>query len=105
MPTIIKPAVAAELGFGWFSIIYRCDRWQFDTEALLSELRAEVECEPPNNSLYTFTGNLQLSGTTFGLTTNQARSFALERMCSLRAASQPAPWALMLACPLYAWFP
>jgi len=48
-----------------------CRRWQYDTEATLSELRAEVECEPPNNSLYTFTGNLQLAANTFGLTTNQ----------------------------------
>ena len=48
-----------------------CHRWQFDTEAALSELRAEIECEPPNNSLYTFTGNLQLAANTFGLTANQ----------------------------------
>ena len=70
-----------------------CDRWQFDTEASLRDLRAEVECEPPNNSLYTFTGNLQLSGNTLGLTTNQARSFCMrhivKRACT-RCSSQHA---------------
>ncbi len=44
-------------------------RWQ----ATLVAARMQVECELPNSSLYTFTGNLVLGGQTLPLTPNQAR--------------------------------
>jgi phospholipid-transporting ATPase len=34
---------------------------------------SSIECEQPNNSLYTFTGNLQLGQQKLPLTTNQVR--------------------------------
>eukprot|EP00899_Mesostigma_viride_P010371 jgi/Mesvir1/19335/Mv10393-RA.1 len=36
--------------------------WSYNTEKTLSSLNAMVECEPPNNHLYTFIGNLILNG-------------------------------------------
>lgn len=35
---------------------------------------ASIECEQPNNSLYTFTGNLQLRQQKISLSTNQVRT-------------------------------
>lgn len=48
-------------------------RWACDNQTDLARLEIEIECEAPNNSLYTFTGNLHLGSQTMALSTNQAR--------------------------------
>ena len=45
--------------------------WGFDSAPRLAELKAQVDCEQPNNSLYTFTGNLVMHGETLQLSPNQ----------------------------------
>ena len=47
-------------------------RWHCDNHMDLAKLECEIECEAPNNSLYTFTGNMHLGRQTMALNTNQA---------------------------------
>ncbi|KAL8106257.1 hypothetical protein AgCh_029880 [Apium graveolens] len=54
--------------------------WDFVTPEKASEFKGEVQCEQPNNSLYTFTGNLIVQKQTLPLSPNQI----LLRGCSLR---------------------
>ncbi|KAL7261003.1 hypothetical protein ACSBR1_006632 [Camellia fascicularis] len=54
--------------------------WDYVTIEKASEFKAEVQCEQPNNSLYTFTGNLITEEQTLPLSPNQL----LLRGCSLR---------------------
>ncbi|XP_010272160.1 PREDICTED: phospholipid-transporting ATPase 3-like [Nelumbo nucifera] len=54
--------------------------WDYLTADKASEFKGEVQCEQPNNSLYTFTGNLMVEKQTLPLTPNQL----LLRGCSLR---------------------
>ncbi|KAL0408647.1 UNVERIFIED_CONTAM: Phospholipid-transporting ATPase 3 [Sesamum radiatum] len=54
--------------------------WDYLTPEKVSEFKGEVQCEQPNNSLYTFTGNLIISKQTLPLSPNQL----LLRGCSLR---------------------
>ncbi|KAE9614624.1 putative phospholipid-translocating ATPase [Lupinus albus] len=54
--------------------------WDYLTPEKASEFKGEIECEQPNNSLYTFTGNLILEKQTLPLSPNQI----LLRGCSLR---------------------
>ncbi|KAF3431364.1 hypothetical protein FNV43_RR26095 [Rhamnella rubrinervis] len=54
--------------------------WDYLTPEKASEFKGEVQCEQPNNSLYTFTGNLVVQKQTLPLTPNQI----LLRGCSLR---------------------
>uniref|UniRef100_A0A803MBN0 Phospholipid-transporting ATPase n=1 Tax=Chenopodium quinoa TaxID=63459 RepID=A0A803MBN0_CHEQI len=54
--------------------------WDFLTPEKASEFKGEVQCEQPNNSLYTFTGNLIIEKQTLPLSPNQL----LLRGCSLR---------------------
>ncbi|XP_061338280.1 phospholipid-transporting ATPase 3-like [Gastrolobium bilobum] len=54
--------------------------WDYLTPEKASEFKGEVECEQPNNSLYTFTGNLITQKQTLSLNPNQI----LLRGCSLR---------------------
>ncbi|WCJ21754.1 Phospholipid-transporting ATPase 3 [Euphorbia peplus] len=54
--------------------------WDYLTPEKASEFKGEVQCEQPNNSLYTFTGNLIVEKQTLPLSPNQL----LLRGCSLR---------------------
>ncbi|XP_027096446.2 phospholipid-transporting ATPase 3 isoform X1 [Coffea arabica] len=54
--------------------------WDYLTPERVSEFKGEVQCEQPNNSLYTFTGNLIIQNQTLPLSPNQI----LLRGCSLR---------------------
>ncbi|CAI5977694.1 unnamed protein product [Closterium sp. NIES-65] len=54
--------------------------WEYITADAAADLRAMVECEQPNNSLYTFTGNLVIGKQTLPISPNQM----LLRGCSLR---------------------
>ncbi|PIA47079.1 hypothetical protein AQUCO_01400049v1 [Aquilegia coerulea] len=54
--------------------------WDYLTPDKASEFKGEVQCEQPNNSLYTFTGNLIIQKQTLPLSPNQI----LLRGCSLR---------------------
>ncbi|TKY58773.1 Phospholipid-transporting ATPase 3 [Spatholobus suberectus] len=54
--------------------------WDYVTPEKASEFKGEIQCEQPNNSLYTFTGNLITQKQTLPLTPNQI----LLRGCSLR---------------------
>ncbi|KAK4481860.1 hypothetical protein RD792_012771 [Penstemon davidsonii] len=54
--------------------------WDYVTPEKVSEFNGEVQCEQPNNSLYTFTGNLIINKQTLPLSPNQL----LLRGCSLR---------------------
>ncbi|XP_051148424.1 phospholipid-transporting ATPase 3-like isoform X2 [Andrographis paniculata] len=54
--------------------------WEYITPEKLYEFKGEVQCEQPNNSLYTFTGNLIINQQTLPLSPNQL----LLRGCSLR---------------------
>ncbi|MED6110245.1 Phospholipid-transporting ATPase 3, partial [Stylosanthes scabra] len=54
--------------------------WDYLTPQKASEFKGEIQCEQPNNSLYTFTGNLILDNQTLPLSPNQV----LLRGCSLR---------------------
>ncbi|KZV53133.1 phospholipid-transporting ATPase 3-like [Dorcoceras hygrometricum] len=54
--------------------------WDYVTPEKVAEFRGEVQCEQPNNSLYTFTGNLILDKQTLPLSPNQL----LLRGCNLR---------------------
>lgn len=54
--------------------------WDYLTPEKASEFKGEVQCEQPNNSLYTFTGNLIIQKQTLPLSPNQI----LLRGCSLR---------------------
>ncbi|KAI8021768.1 Phospholipid-transporting ATPase 3 [Camellia lanceoleosa] len=54
--------------------------WDYVTIEKASEFKGEVQCEQPNNSLYTFTGNLITEEQTLPLSPNQL----LLRGCSLR---------------------
>ncbi|XP_020973107.1 phospholipid-transporting ATPase 3 [Arachis ipaensis] len=54
--------------------------WDYLTPPKASEFKGEIQCEQPNNSLYTFTGNLILDNQTLPLSPNQV----LLRGCSLR---------------------
>lgn len=54
--------------------------WDYLTPEKASEFKGEVQCEQPNNSLYTFTGNLIIDKQTLPLSPNQL----LLRGCSLR---------------------
>ncbi|KAK1425808.1 hypothetical protein QVD17_21169 [Tagetes erecta] len=54
--------------------------WDYVTPERASEFRGEIQCEQPNNSLYTFTGNLVTQNQTLPLGPNQI----LLRGCSLR---------------------
>eukprot|EP00252_Welwitschia_mirabilis_P016484 TRINITY_DN3634_c0_g1_i2.p1 TRINITY_DN3634_c0_g1~~TRINITY_DN3634_c0_g1_i2.p1 ORF type:complete len:369 (+),score=47.07 TRINITY_DN3634_c0_g1_i2:263-1369(+) len=54
--------------------------WDFLHPEKASEFKGEVQCEQPNNSLYTFTGNLIIGKQTLPLSPNQI----LLRGCSLR---------------------
>lgn len=54
--------------------------WDFVTPEKASEFKGEIQCEQPNNSLYTFTGNLIIQKQTLPLSPNQI----LLRGCSLR---------------------
>ncbi|KAJ7943556.1 Phospholipid-transporting ATPase [Quillaja saponaria] len=54
--------------------------WDYLNPENASEFKGELKCEQPNNSLYTFTGNLILQEQTLPLTPNQI----LLRGCSLR---------------------
>ncbi|XP_011034150.1 PREDICTED: phospholipid-transporting ATPase 3 [Populus euphratica] len=54
--------------------------WDYLTPEKAAEFKGEVQCEQPNNSLYTFTGNLMFQKQTLPLSPNQI----LLRGCSLR---------------------
>ncbi|XP_060196781.1 phospholipid-transporting ATPase 3-like isoform X2 [Lycium barbarum] len=54
--------------------------WDYVSPEKVSAFRGEVQCEQPNNSLYTFTGNLIIQKQTLPLNPNQL----LLRGCSLR---------------------
>ncbi|KAJ9554377.1 hypothetical protein OSB04_018422 [Centaurea solstitialis] len=54
--------------------------WDYVTPEKASEFKGEIHCEQPNNSLYTFTGNLILQKQTLPLGPNHI----LLRGCSLR---------------------
>ncbi|PWA89306.1 aminophospholipid ATPase 3 [Artemisia annua] len=54
--------------------------WDYVTPEKASEFKGEIQCEQPNNSLYTFTGNLILQKQTVPIGPNQI----LLRGCSLR---------------------
>ncbi|KAK1415692.1 hypothetical protein QVD17_31477 [Tagetes erecta] len=54
--------------------------WDYMTPEKASEFKGEIHCEQPNNSLYTFTGNLILQKQTIPIGPNQI----LLRGCSLR---------------------
>ncbi|XP_057948489.1 phospholipid-transporting ATPase 3 isoform X2 [Malania oleifera] len=54
--------------------------WDYLTPDRASEFKGEIQCEQPNNSLYTFTGNLIIQKQTLPLNPNQI----LLRGCSLR---------------------
>ncbi|KAM0984019.1 hypothetical protein ACFX2I_011418 [Malus domestica] len=54
--------------------------WDYSTPDKASEFKGEVQCEQPNNSLYTYTGNLIIDKQTLPLSPNQI----LLRGCSLR---------------------
>ncbi|KAK9050975.1 hypothetical protein SSX86_027602 [Deinandra increscens subsp. villosa] len=54
--------------------------WDYVTPERASEFKEEIQCEQPNNSLYTFTGNLITQNQTLPLGPNQI----LLRGCSLR---------------------
>ncbi|KAL6187139.1 hypothetical protein ACLB2K_043254 [Fragaria x ananassa] len=54
--------------------------WDYLTPEKASEFKGEVQCEQPNNSLYTFTGNLIVDKQTLPLSPNHL----LLRGCSLR---------------------
>ncbi|KAL2546820.1 Phospholipid-transporting ATPase 3 [Forsythia ovata] len=54
--------------------------WDYLTPEKISEFKGEVQCEQPNNSLYTFTGNLIIQKQTLPLSPNQL----LLRGCTLR---------------------
>lgn len=54
--------------------------WDYLIPDKASEFKGEVQCEQPNNSLYTFTGNLIIQKQTLPLSPNQL----LLRGCSLR---------------------
>ncbi|GAA0155851.1 primary active transporter [Lithospermum erythrorhizon] len=54
--------------------------WDYVAPDKVSEFKGEIQCEQPNNSLYTFTGNLILQKQTLPLSPNQI----LLRGCSLR---------------------
>ncbi|RDX83241.1 Phospholipid-transporting ATPase 3, partial [Mucuna pruriens] len=54
--------------------------WDYVTPEKASEFKGEIQCEQPNNSLYTFTGNLIIQKQTLPLSPNQI----LLRGCSLR---------------------
>ncbi|KAI4328339.1 hypothetical protein L6164_020698 [Bauhinia variegata] len=54
--------------------------WDYLTPDKASEFKGEIQCEQPNNSLYTFTGNLIIENQTLPLSPNQV----LLRGCSLR---------------------
>ncbi|CAN1321194.1 Phospholipid-transporting ATPase 3 [Linum perenne] len=54
--------------------------WDYLTPEKAIEFKGEVQCEQPNNSLYTFTGNLIIENQTLPLSPNQL----LLRGCSLR---------------------
>ncbi|KAK9812802.1 hypothetical protein WJX72_004072 [[Myrmecia] bisecta] len=56
------------------------DTWSFEAHAPMSTAKLQIECEQPNHSLYTFTGNLILNGHTHSLSPNQV----LLRGCVLR---------------------
>ncbi|XP_073020331.1 phospholipid-transporting ATPase 3-like isoform X1 [Primulina eburnea] len=54
--------------------------WDYVTPEKVAEFKGEIQCEQPNNSLYTFTGNLILDKQTLPLSPNQL----LLRGCNLR---------------------
>ncbi|KAL4302308.1 hypothetical protein GQ457_10G025370 [Hibiscus cannabinus] len=54
--------------------------WDYITPENACEFKGEVQCEQPNNSLYTFTGNLVIDNQTLPLSPNQI----LLRGCSLK---------------------
>ncbi|GFP80055.1 phospholipid-transporting ATPase 3 [Phtheirospermum japonicum] len=54
--------------------------WDYVAPEKVCEFKGEVQCEQPNNSLYTFTGNLIVDKQTLPLSPNQL----LLRGCSLR---------------------
>ncbi|XP_076889767.1 phospholipid-transporting ATPase 3-like [Bidens hawaiensis] len=54
--------------------------WDYITPERASEFKGEIQCEQPNNSLYTFTGNLITQSQTLPLGPNQI----LLRGCNLR---------------------
>ncbi|EPS65246.1 hypothetical protein M569_09532, partial [Genlisea aurea] len=54
--------------------------WDYVTPDKAAEFKGEVQCEQPNNSLYTFTGNLIINKQTLPINPNQL----LLRGCSLR---------------------
>ncbi|KAI4314247.1 hypothetical protein L6164_027175 [Bauhinia variegata] len=54
--------------------------WDYLTPEMAFEFKGEIQCEQPNNSLYTFTGNLIFQNQTLPLSPNQI----LLRGCSLR---------------------
>ncbi|KAL6566499.1 Phospholipid-transporting ATPase 3 [Orobanche gracilis] len=54
--------------------------WDYVTPERVCEFKGEVQCEQPNNSLYTFTGNLVVDKQTLPLSPNQL----VLRGCSLR---------------------
>ncbi|TYH73969.1 hypothetical protein ES332_D05G365900v1 [Gossypium tomentosum] len=54
--------------------------WDYVTPEKACEFKGEVQCEQPNNSLYTFTGNLVVDNQTMPLSPNQI----LLRGCSLK---------------------
>ncbi|XVE75160.1 hypothetical protein DITRI_Ditri12bG0073100 [Diplodiscus trichospermus] len=54
--------------------------WDYVTPEKACEFKGEVQCEQPNNSLYTFTGNLVMDNQTLPLSPNQI----LLRGCSLK---------------------
>ncbi|XP_043706118.1 phospholipid-transporting ATPase 3-like isoform X2 [Telopea speciosissima] len=54
--------------------------WDYLTPEKASEFKGEIQCEQPNNSLYTFTGNIIIQKQTLPLSPDQL----LLRGCSLR---------------------
>ncbi|KAH9560317.1 hypothetical protein CY35_06G099300 [Sphagnum magellanicum] len=54
--------------------------WDYIDEEKVADIKGVIECEHPNNSLYTFVGNLYIGKQTIPITPNQI----LLRGCSLR---------------------
>ncbi|XP_064979062.1 phospholipid-transporting ATPase 3-like isoform X3 [Musa acuminata AAA Group] len=54
--------------------------WDYLAPEIADKFKGEIQCEQPNNSLYTFTGNLIIESQTLPLSPNQI----LLRGCSLR---------------------
>jgi phospholipid-transporting ATPase len=68
--------------------------WDYSLEndlGLEAPGNASIECEQPNNSLYTFTGNLQLGRQKISLSTNQVDCLLICQLCRWLLCSDSIP--------------